>query len=105
MQLEPRLASPARRLFLGAKIICNSRCSVFDCVVRTLSKDGATLRMNSTLGVPGTFQLHIKPAGETFDCAIAWRTETDIGVTFEGLSDVAGSQLLNGLQLAGNPQH
>ncbi|MEQ1576336.1 MAG: PilZ domain-containing protein [Hyphomicrobium sp.] len=98
MQPEIRTNRQARRLLLGGKIIFNNRNSVFDCVVRALSADGAELRMKSTLGVPDAFELRIGPAGEAFQCDIAWRTETEIGVMFLGKRATA-SPLLNGLQL------
>lgn len=70
-----------RRTLLGAKIIFNDRSSIIDCVLRRISDHSAELRMHSTVAVPGSFQLVIKPHDEVLQCEIAWRSETDIGVT------------------------
>lgn len=98
--MQPNVsAAPKRRILLGAKVIFNDRSSIFDCTVRSLSADGAELRMPSTLGVPDAFKLVIKPHDEKFDCQIMWRTETGLGVTFKKWPDGPVSPLLKGLRL------
>lgn len=71
-----------QRLLLGGKIVFNERSSVMDCTVRSLSEDGAELRLPNTLSVPRAFHLVVKPHNKTYACEVAWRTATDIGVTF-----------------------
>jgi PilZ domain len=99
MQPEATTVKPSRRMLLGAKIIFNDRSSIFDCTVRNLSADGAELRMPSTLGVPDVFKLVVKPYEDKFDCVIAWRTETELGVTFRNAANQPASPLLTGLRL------
>lgn len=99
MQPETQAARPSRRLLLGAKIIFNNRNSIFDCMVRQLSADGAELRMKSTLGVPEMFQLVVQPHGEKFECEITWRTQTEIGVAFVRLPNQPASPMLKDLNL------
>ena len=92
-------APPVRRILLSAKIIFNEHASIFDCTVRSLSAEGAELKMPSTLGVPDAFRLVIKPHDEQFDCQLKWRTETGLGVTFHTLASRPASPLLKGLRL------
>ena len=91
-------AAQRRKLLLGGKIVFNNRSSVFDCTVRAVSQIGAELRMRSTLGVPDLFRLTIPSTGETFDCEIVERSETDIGVTFR-IGPAPSSPLLRGLSV------
>ena len=45
------------RTLLGAKIVFNSGRSILDCVVRELSKSGASATVESTIGIPNEFKL------------------------------------------------
>ncbi len=85
MQPEPSVNLRRRQLLRRGKIIFNNRMSVFDCAVLKRTSEGAELLMESTLGVPQTFELKLEPAGERFYCALAWRKEKVIGVLFETL--------------------
>jgi len=58
------------RTFLAGKIIFNFGKSSIDCTVRRLSDDGATLELESGLGVPERFQLAV--VGES-EALRAWR--------------------------------
>ena len=53
----PRLVS--ERTFLAGQIFFNFGQSTIDCVVRRMSEDGATLEMQSSIGVPDRFQLRL----------------------------------------------
>lgn len=73
----PRLVS--ERTFLAGKIIFNFGQSTIDCVVRRMSEGGATLEMQSSLGVPERFQLRL--AGqEILSCRVLWRSDRQVGV-------------------------
>jgi len=50
------------RTFLAGKIIFNFGQSSIDCTVRRLSDDGATLELESGLGVPERFLLTVAAA-------------------------------------------
>ncbi len=70
------------RTFLSGKIIFNYGQSSIDCVVRRLSEEGATLEMQSGLGVPDRFQLTL--AGrDILSCRVIWRSDRQVGVSFE----------------------
>jgi diguanylate cyclase (GGDEF)-like protein len=73
----PRLVS--ERTFLAGKIIFNFGQSTIDCVVRRMSEDGATLEMQSSLGVPERFQLRLA-SQEILSCRVLWRSDRQVGV-------------------------
>ena len=73
----PRLVS--ERTFLAGKIIFNFGQSTIDCVVRRMSEDGATLEMQSSLGVPEQFQLRLA-SQEIISCRVLWRSDRQVGV-------------------------
>ena len=76
----PRLVS--ERTFLAGKIIFNFGQSSIDSVVRRLTEDGATLEMESGLGVPEHFQLRLAER-DVLSCRVLWRSERQAGVAFE----------------------
>jgi diguanylate cyclase (GGDEF)-like protein len=103
----PRLVS--ERTFLAGKIIFNFGQSTIDCVVRRMSEDGATLEMQSSLGVPERFQLRLA-SQEILSCRVLWRSDRQVGVALEAEDDVEpkvedeqgrrADQLLRGQMLA-----
>ncbi len=71
-----------RRTFKGGKIFFNHDRSVIDCTVKNLSKSGAALLVESTIGIPDEFNLVISPDNIREACKIIWKTDTQIGVSF-----------------------
>jgi hypothetical protein len=57
--------------------------SVIDCVVRNLSSRGALLVLPSVLGVPETFELHIKSEGSRHAARTIWKGNGKMGVEFQ----------------------
>ena len=80
--MEDRRKHQRRRTFKGGKIVFNDDRSVIDCTVKNLSVGGATLQVESTIGIPGAFRLIISPDDLTKSCRVIWRTENQIGVAF-----------------------
>lgn len=78
---DDQRAAPRRRTLKGGKIVINNGFSTIQCTVRNLSATGARLQVTSILGIPDTFQLAMDD-GQKFDCTIAWRKETELGVKF-----------------------
>jgi hypothetical protein len=76
-------ASPRRRRLNGAKIVFNNNASVIDCVVRDISPQGARIRVASPIGIPDRFDLRIDRSGTTYPSKVAWRSNDQIGVTFD----------------------
>lgn len=81
------------RTLLAAKVIFHFGQSSIDCVVRRIADDGATIEVESGLGVPEHFQLAIASEGAVLPCRLTWRSDKQIGVSFETLpaTDVAST--------------
>jgi diguanylate cyclase (GGDEF)-like protein len=71
------------RTLLAAKVIFNFGQSTINCVVRRITDDGATIELESGLGIPEHFQLSIASEGAVLPCKLVWQSEKQIGVTFE----------------------
>jgi diguanylate cyclase (GGDEF)-like protein len=71
-----------RRVLKAGQISFNGGRSVIDCTVRSLSDDGAGLKVVSSIGVPETFKLAI--AADQFSrlCRIVLKTEGHLDVVF-----------------------
>ena len=106
------LKSRGRTLFAG-KVIFNFGQSTIDCVVRRITDDGATIEVESGVGVPQLFQLSIPSEGVRVSCKLTWQSEKQIGATFEtqqiadpaasnekASSDRGGDHVLRGQMLA-----
>jgi hypothetical protein len=75
-RVEPRL-----RTLKAGKIAFNNHFSVFDCIVRNMTKHGACLEVGSSLGVPTVFDL-ILVDGNKHVCNLRWRYDNRLGVEF-----------------------
>jgi hypothetical protein len=78
---QERRATIRHRVLKGGRIVFNDGFSTYDCMVRNFSEDGAKLKVASVIGIPDQFQL-VLDDGRKFDCAVSWRTEAELGVTF-----------------------
>jgi PilZ domain-containing protein len=70
-----------KRTFKGARIHLDA-ASTMDCLVRSLSKTGASLEIETPVGIPDTFALLIADEVRTRNCRVAWRRLRRIGVKF-----------------------
>ena len=52
------------------------------CTVRNISTGGAMLEVESPLGVPDRFALHVGTAQASYLCRLVWRKEKQIGIAF-----------------------
>ena len=75
-RVEPRL-----RTLKAGKIAFNNHFSLFDCVVRNMTKRGACIEVPNTLDVPAVFDL-IFADGNKHVCNLRWRYNNRIGVEF-----------------------
>jgi diguanylate cyclase (GGDEF)-like protein len=71
------------RTFLSGKIIFNYGSSSVVCIVRRLSDEGATIELQSALGIPERFHLSISGEAEQQWCKRVWQSDKQVGVTFE----------------------
>jgi diguanylate cyclase (GGDEF)-like protein len=74
---------PRGRTLLAGKVISNFGQSTIDCVVRRLSDHGATISVESPLGIPRQFQLVITDEGIPRPCKVAWQSDKELGLDFE----------------------
>lgn len=79
---EPK-ALPRGRTLLAGKVISNFGQSTIDCVVRRISDHGATISVESPLGIPRHFQLLIPGEGAPRPCKLVWQSDRELGLEFE----------------------
>ena len=75
-----------RRVLKGGKIVFNGGRSAIDCTIKNLSAGGATLQVESPLGIPDTFELVVHQDNTIKSCRMAWKKENLIGVAFQKTS-------------------
>lgn len=55
----------------------------FPCIVRNISRTGATLEVDNVDPVPDVFWLHLEHEGFSTECIVVWRSETVLNVMFQ----------------------
>jgi hypothetical protein len=70
-----------RRVFNRARITVKGHWTAIDCTVSNLSDLGACLKVETFIGIPGTFDLVLDHA-PVRSCRVTWRKATQIGVEF-----------------------
>ena len=78
--VEKRAAS-RRRVLKSAFIVIGERAPKIACTVKNVSAKGASLQLQTTVGIPGNFELINDGARRR--CRSAWRTDSKIAVVFE----------------------
>jgi hypothetical protein len=58
----------------------------YDCLVRDIATLGARLEFPTTAALPDRFELAVEKARTLRVCRVAWRTNTQVGVEFQGTS-------------------
>jgi PilZ domain len=77
--MDNRRAAARQRKLKSGKVSFGS-CQV-PCTVRSLSESGACLQVQTTYGIPGTFELAL--SGEhSKACKVTWADEKRLGVQF-----------------------
>lgn len=71
-----------KKTLRGGKIIYNNKMSVNDCQIRDMSDEGCRISMQSTVGVPSQFTLHILNGDTHHDCEVVWRKPGMMGVKY-----------------------
>jgi hypothetical protein len=77
---ENRIA-PRKRILKAGKIEFGR--GAIDCVVRNISSTGASLEVESPLGIPDQFDLVIVLDRLWRQCRVVWRKEKRLGVRFD----------------------
>ncbi|MBR0818619.1 sensor domain-containing diguanylate cyclase [Bradyrhizobium liaoningense] len=78
----PSISPARRRVFKAGQITFNSGRSTFDCTVRALSEDEATIEVISTADVPDQFKLAIASDGLSRACRMVSKRDTRVDVAF-----------------------
>jgi PilZ domain len=61
-----------------------NRAGGISCTVRNISERGACLAVASPLGIPDDFDLIVESDRLRQSCHVAWRSEKQLGVAFQG---------------------
>jgi hypothetical protein len=69
------------RALKTARIIFKGHCATIDCTVRNLSDRGACLNVESSIGIPDSFDL-VLDHSSVRECRVTWRKATQIGIEF-----------------------
>jgi DNA-binding response OmpR family regulator len=77
---ERRGARRTRTIKSGLIVYNQNQCDM-DCLVLSLSDDGAALQPLDSLDIPDSFVLKIKD-GSVFECQVCWRHANKLGVRF-----------------------
>jgi diguanylate cyclase (GGDEF)-like protein len=88
MAMSEHRSMPKGRTLLAGKVTSNFGQSTIDCVVRRLSDHGATISVESPLGIPRHFQLVITDEGIPRPCKVAWQSDKELGLEFELADDL-----------------
>lgn len=77
--MDERRKIPRRRILKSGKILLGRR--QVQCTVRNLSEIGACLVVQTTYGIPATFEF-VMPDQLEKTCKVMWRDDTRLGVHF-----------------------
>ena len=78
--MDDRRSGQRTRIYKSGKILLGSW--KVPCTVRNFSEAGACLEVQTTYGIPATFEV-ILPDHESRLCKVIWLGDTKIGVQFQ----------------------
>jgi hypothetical protein len=78
--MDGRRTDARRRLYKSGRILLGSW--KVPCTVRNLSETGACLEVQTTYGIPATFEFTL-PDHPSRICKVVWLGDTKIGVRFQ----------------------
>ncbi len=81
--MSGQVSASRGRTFLAGKIIFNFGRSAFDCTVRQLTDAGATVELETTIGIPDQVQLLIVGTNQVKPCKRLWQSDRQLGLVFE----------------------
>ena len=80
--MDERRRTRRGRVLYGAAIDFNGRQSVYDCVIRNYSSDGARIECPGGTPLPDTVNLTIRHRGETVRAKTVWQHDDQVGLAF-----------------------
>ena len=78
-----RRAIQRTRVLRCAEIIVPRRSPVIHCTVQNITGHGACLKLANTRGLPATSELTFEHGRTRRPCPVVWRTDDELGVTFD----------------------
>jgi len=81
--MQERRRVPRTRVFMAAKAVTGSRG--YACLVRDISTLGGRIEFEATASIPDMFELIFDGARTIRTCRVAWRSDIQVGVEFQGL--------------------
>lgn len=81
--MSGQVSASRGRTFLAGKIVFNFGRSAFDCTIRQLTDAGATVELETTIGIPDNVQLLIVGTNQVKPCKRLWQSDRQLGVAFE----------------------
>ena len=79
--MRERRKRPRLRVIKGAKLVVE-KSSVFDCVVRDLTNDGAQIEIPNAIALPEKLGVTLDGGRVSRVCRIVWRKLTGAGLEF-----------------------
>ncbi len=81
--MSGQVSASRGRTFLAGKIVFNFGRSAFDCTIRQLTDAGATVELETTIGIPDDVQLLIVGTNQVKPCKRLWQSDRQLGLAFE----------------------
>ena len=81
--MSGQVSASRGRTFLAGKIVFNFGRSAFDCTVRQLTDAGATVELETTIGIPDHVQLLLVGTNQVRPCKRLWQSDRQLGLAFE----------------------
>ncbi|MHC2437824.1 diguanylate cyclase (GGDEF)-like protein [Bradyrhizobium sp. USDA 4451] len=81
--MSGQVSASRGRTFLAGKIVFNFGRSAFDCTVRQLTDAGATVELESVVGIPDHVQLLIVGTHQVKPCKRLWQSDRQLGLAFD----------------------
>jgi hypothetical protein len=80
--MEEHRQTPRKKTYKAARIAFSGRRAVINCLIRDLSDTGACLGVDSSIGIPESFNLVFDSGEPSRMCQVIWRKGKRIGIAF-----------------------
>lgn len=76
--------SERSKTFRVGKIVYNHNMSVTNCRISDFSVQGCRVKVDSVIGIPNHFSLHVVNSDVKYECEVVWHTSGELGLRFIG---------------------
>lgn len=80
--MQDRRQNVRKKTFLGGRLAFDHRQSTMECLLKNMAERGAKLVFANTAIVPDEFDIHVARLDRAFRARVAWRSKTELGVSF-----------------------